>query len=1268
MFSGFGVDEIDSFHIINCPLPSISFSIIFHRASIGSGQERASSGVKVKGLRSLKLRSDNEIKVDLKQFRDIIHGLEGLEHLTLEKILIDWSASSHGGLVKRDTHSLKLFNTTNPTTPPTTTLPSIISSFSLTAQPNLATTLTLNKTIDLTHHSNKNITVESRPSSSTTSSPFSSPPQFVLDFNFSSYFPNLKSLVLISFLPDHVDNPRILLSLLKNLKYLENLDLRFNVLNHIPANLVPSAGQTLQRLYLASNSIKSIDAKAFAGLKNLQILDLFNNQLTSIPESLLSSLKSLKQFRIKKNHFSSLPSHFFKTTSNLESLDLSLNQNISQLPVHLFQGLSNLKNFSINDCTLNSVTSSLAQFFANAEGMKQITMRNNRLTNLTEDNLFGSNPNLVKLDVSYNNVEKLSSTIFTFNSSNLLHLNLYGNELTTLPDKIFFYLKNLKTLNLGYNNLKSINENLFHTLSNLESIDLSRNQLVTVNPTRSKIPFGLGTKLRIIKLSQNNLTQFNSEFESIGWNLFFEFEELDLSYNKINEEVIIPMFYSVKPTIVLDLRYNQITSINMINVLSYEKGFLGLVNSDKMRAQEFRPNARVLNVYIANNPFNCDCHLYSLLHYVRKRESRFDHIIDKVTFDINSDELKCSSPDQHANKLFYYLLLEDISCSVENKSVCPAKCSCSYYPESAQLSIQCYNRKLKSIPNDIFNYTRYQNIKVSANSIISAIKLLSLDLSSNFIYDLTPLSALSSYSSNVVNQNSIMVDLNLDQNNISSLPNLSYPQAKHNLKTSPVNLRTLSLRYNHLNLPSSSTLNSLDYIQDSFKNLNSTNEQFKLFLGHNRYNCTPSEDKLCAIRSFKSWLTTNYRSVADIDDINCDNLDFNSTSAIIHIPDHILCPFLQASDQTLLLTLTIFCIILFLLLFILSIVYYRNRQTVLAFFYIHLNPVFVCLNFQEEDLDQDKLYDAFVSYSSADRDIVMQLIEKLEKPSSVSNSSISYLQSQSGLPSIHEGNLDQPVPELNAEIKAATPISSSVTSASGNKFTNGNYSEFDADSYFNLCIHERDWLPGNLISWNIVNSVQNSRRTILILSKDFIESIWFQIEFHTAYYQMLEDKINRLIVIVRGELPPKEQLDKDLIFLLNTKTYLVWGEKWFWEKLRYALPHKSSKKKSLATNEGDLQIKSKSKFGSNIIKSLTLSNKYKQPSRNDLMKEYVDQAIANHFQLNSSAARKSWRSSKSPSKSKQSPKLTSAKDLSLNSEQQDKTGHVNESFMIETET
>lgn len=382
----------------------------------------------------------------------------------------------------------------------------------------------------------------------------------------------------------------------------------------------------------------------------------------------------------------------------------------------------------------------------------------------------------------------------------------------------------------------------------------------------------------------------------------------------------------------------------------------------------------------------------------------------------------------------------------------------------------------------------------------------------------------------------------------------------------------------------------------------------------------------------KAWLTKNSDVVRDVKDISCKYSE-TEEKGLLDMQDTELCPLLLQSPHSLL-SLSLVCLLLSLLLLLCCAAYYRNRQTILAFVYIHIHPVFVCLHFSEEDLDEEKQYDAFVSYSSSDRDIVMQMIEKLEPPSDQSVHSISFLKQQSGMPSIHEGNSDQIVPEHSVHIGKPSHQPTNKSGGEGVK----------ESEFYSLCIHERDWLPGNLISWNIVNSVQNSRRTILILSKEFIRSIWFQVEFHTAYYQMLEDKMDRLIVVVKGELPPKEEMDKDLVFLLTTKTYLTWGEKWFWEKLRYALPHKKAKGVQMPLLKGKASPSSGGK-----------------QSKADIMREYVDQTISDHFQLRA----KTRPTNHSNDSSKRRKNGVTPQIPTATSEQK---GVVNESFVLETET
>jgi hypothetical protein len=283
----------------------------------------------------------------------------------------------------------------------------------------------------------------------------------------------------------------------------------------------------------------------------------------------------------------------------------------------------------------------------------------------------------------------------------------------------------------------------------------------------------------------------------------------------------------------------------------------------------------------------------------------------------------------------------------------------------------------------------------------------------------------------------------------------------------------------------------------------------------------------------------------------------------------------------------------------------------------------------------------------------MELIRELEEPSDFSNHSISYLKQQTGMPSIHEGHSDQIVPEHSVHLK------NSHNRQEQKEKNQRNHTDVESganippeEQHYKLCIHERDWLPGNLISWNIVNSVQNSRRTILILSKEFIQSIWFQVEFHTAYYQMLEDKMDRVIVVVRGELPPKEDLDKDLVFLLTTKTYLTWGEKWFWEKLRYALPHKNTGKRNSVIS-----------FPFKSTKALSAASPSKQ-SKADIMRDYVDQTISDHFQLKQKNALEISGSS-NPRGSKRGSKRVKKDKESLGKQTH---GQINEGFVHETET
>merc|ERR1712106_166606 len=114
------------------------------------------------------------------------------------------------------------------------------------------------------------------------------------------------------------------------------------------------------------------------------------------------------------------------------------------------------------------------------------------------------------------------------------------------------------------------------------------------------------------------------------------------------------------------------------------------------------------------------------------------------------------------------------------------------------------------------------------------------------------------------------------------------------------------------------------------------------------------------------------------------------------------------------------------------------------------------------------------------------------------------------------------------------------------------------DHKYKCLIHTRDWNVGEMIPDQIIHSVESSKMTIIILSKSYIESMWTKLEFRAAHTQALQDKTQRVIIVVRGELPTHDDLEEDLQKYINLNTYLDSEDPWFWQKLRYALPHRGN--------------------------------------------------------------------------------------------------------------
>ena len=64
---------------------------------------------------------------------------------------------------------------------------------------------------------------------------------------------------------------------------------------------------------------------------------------------------------------------------------------------------------------------------------------------------------------------------------------------------------------------------------------------------------------------------------------------------------------------------------------------------------------------------------------------------------------------------------------------------------------------------------------------------------------------------------------------------------------------------------------------------------------------------------------------------------------------------------------------------------------------------------------------------------------------------------------------------------------------------------------------------------------------------------------------------SKIIVVVKGDLPHRQQMPDGLYDYIKTNTYLSWKDPWFWQKLRYALPHKGARVRCLESFFGRRQ-------------------------------------------------------------------------------------------------
>ena len=702
------------------------------------------------------------------------------------------------------------------------------------------------------------------------------------------------------------------------------------------------------------------------------------------------------------------------------------------------------------------------------------------------------------LDLSFNMIEDLSAHEFRGrlnflylkgnrlksigrDSFRRLHgvqlIDLSHNNLQHLPSQLFCQLNDLLQLRLNFNQISNIPKELFKSQKQIKRIDLDHNKI-------KSIPKGLFSELNmmeVLHLQNNHITAIdeeafatdssslseiylqNNKFTHVPISLLLlrQARYIDLSFNRLTFQDLNKTIAEVDDTFVYqfyDTHFFLRQSVTVIQISLAHNHFttIDIAEMNQSRRMRFEYFLRVYEINMTGNPLLCDGKILGFVRWLKQwmQNNRGMRVVRPQQFST----WKCAAPMAIKDKPILSLR-EDLFRSNKNLSNCPKECTCYVRSMDETVIVDCKEKDLIAMPRS-----------VPAGQ----------------------------------------TELFLQSNNIREIPSYSYLE----------NVTALYLSHNNIERLDEKTIDKLKRIDILFidsnklttlpRNIENVNFT-KISLQHNFFRCD------CKTKWMKQWLLREEAHVDNIENILCHS-DHVQGKAMSRLQDEefVCLDKSRNQDQSPAFKITAYTLGGLLLAFLVAFaVGYKFRGEVKVFMYTHFNwHPFDRIN----DLDPNKPYDAFISFSGNDHEWISNtLCLRLE-------------------------NHDPP---------------------------------------YKLCLHHRDFLVGAPIQQNIFDGIERSKRMIMILSKHFVKSEWCLLEFRAAHQRVLEDRINYLIIILFDDVNMAE-VDDEIKLYMRTNTYLSVKNKWFWERLFYALPqntnretqandcHRSAHVNSTADEDNDL--------------------------------------------------------------------------------------------------
>ncbi|KAB0802621.1 hypothetical protein PPYR_04807 [Photinus pyralis] len=913
--------------------------------------------------------------------------------------------------------------------------------------------------------------------------------------------------------------------------YLQN-----NSINVLAPGLFSELTQLLV-LDLSHNELTTdwINAATFAGLIRLVVLDLSHNRLTKLEPSVFRDLYSLQILRLNDNFIELIPENTFSALYNLHTLIIS-NNRLTSIDSDTFNGLYVLSLLSVDN---NKISRVHPEALRNCSSLQDLHLNGNKLMYVPE--VISNVPMLRTLDLGENHIDTLTNDTFR-DMKHIYGLRLTENNIGNISKGVFDAMSALKILNLSRNKIQKVTAGAFDSNTNLQAIRLDGNYLSDIEELFGKLP-----SLVWLNISDNQLKWFDYALIPTG------LQWLDIHSNHISE---LGNYFEIESTLSLstfDASANKLTEItgssipNSVEVLFLNDNLITKVQSytffkkpnltrvdlfgnkithldpNSLRISTVPTDKSLPEFYIGGNPYHCDCtmdwlqkvnagnrarthpklvdleSIYCQLLYNRGRT--YVPLVEAAPY-----QFLCTY-ETHCIALCHCCDFDACDCEM----TCPENCTCYHDQSWSANVVDCsssgYVENLPyQIPMDATQLYLDGNDLRSLNShAFIGRKRLKILFVNN--------SNIESIQNRTFNGLKELEVLHLDGNRIHELHGYEFDGL--------TGLTEIFLQHNRISHIHNSTFSSLRHLRVLKLDHNRLNKytvwQFPVALNEVTLAYNPWSCNCEFTEQLREWMVRG-DAVLDINSVRCvynvTELDYYTEEIYADNPDvgfyinsenNTACTGAANIDNSIngnltatktiirrqeiqdYLPLLVITLVTFAVIVVLTLLVFIFRQELRVWIHSKFGVRLFHRPTEFEMDDRDKLFDAFVSYSSKDEAWVAEILAPTLEPN------------------------------------------------------------------YKLCLHYRDFPVGAYLADTIVQAVESSRRTIMILSENFIKSEWCRFEFKSAHHQVLRDRRRRLIVILLGEVPQKD-LDPDIRLYLKTNVYLQWGDKLFWEKLKFALP------------------------------------------------------------------------------------------------------------------